>query len=83
MSAALDKLTAQVAANTNAEQGAIALIQGLAQEIKDLLASNPDDTVALNTLADQLATSAGALGAAVVANTPAGPATAPATPPAS
>lgn len=73
MSAALDALTAQVAANTNAEASAVALIQGLTQELKDALASHPDDSQALTDLANRLQASASALGAAVVANTPSAP----------
>jgi hypothetical protein len=68
---ALDDLTAQVQANTDAEQSAITLIQGLAAQI----AANATDSTKISALAAQLKTSATALGAAIVANTPAAPAT--------
>lgn len=71
MSAALDALTAQVTANASAEASAVTLIQGLAEELKAALAAHPDDSAALTDLANKLQTSANALGAAVVANTPA------------
>lgn len=66
---AIDDLTAQVQANTSAEQSAVTLIQGLAKQIQD--AVNSDDSSALESLAQQLNSSAAALGAAVTANTPA------------
>ena len=74
MSDALTALTAQVAANTSAEASAVALIQGLAQQLRDAIAGG--DTAALVELASDLKASADALGAAVVANTPAAPAAA-------
>lgn len=64
---ALDDLTTQVTANTNLEQSAITLIQGIAQQLQTAIANN--DSAALNTLAQQLNTSAAALGAAISANT--------------
>lgn len=69
---ALDDLTAQVAANTSAEQSAVTLIQGLAQQIAAAVAGG--DSAALEALAGQLNSSAAALGAAITANTPATPA---------
>jgi hypothetical protein len=68
---ALDDLTAQVTANTSAEQSAVTLIQGLAAQIA--AAVNTEDSAALESLAQQLNTSATALAAAVTANTPAAP----------
>jgi uncharacterized protein YigA (DUF484 family) len=50
MSAALDRLTAEVAENRSSVDSAIALIAGLAQQIRDL----SDDPAALNALADEL-----------------------------
>lgn len=67
MSADLSALTAAVHANTDAEQSAIALIADLAQRFDDAKA----DPAAVQALADQLRSSAAALSAAVVANTPA------------
>jgi hypothetical protein len=65
--AALDALTAQVAANTTVEGSALTLIQGLAAQLA-AAGSNPTALAALQT---QLKTSADALAAAVAANTPA------------
>lgn len=70
--AALDDLQAQVQANTNLEQSAVTLIQGLAKQITDAVANN--DSSALQALASQLNSSAAALGAAITANTPQAPA---------
>lgn len=66
---ALDDLKAAVEQTQNLEQSAVTLIQGLAKQITDAVASN--DSAALTALAQQLNTSAAELGAAVVANTPA------------
>jgi len=66
MSAEFDALTAQVAANDDAEASAIQLIQNIAA----LLANNPTPAQ-VSALAANLKASADALGAAVVANTPA------------
>lgn len=63
---ALATLTAQVTANDDAEASAIALIQGLAAQI----AANANNPAAITALAATLKTSADALGAAVVSNTP-------------
>ena len=79
--AAIDDLKAEVARNVTVETSAVALIQGIAQQLKDALAAN--DTAALQDLTTQLSGSADALAAAVAANTPAAPsAPAPETPPA-
>lgn len=68
--AALDDLTAQVAANTTVEQSAITLIQGLAAQ----LAAAGTDPAKLAALTSSLKTSADALAAAITANTPHAPA---------
>lgn len=65
--AALDDLTAQVTQNTNLEQSAIQLIQGIAKNLADAVANN--DSAALTALASQLNSSAAALAAAIGANT--------------
>lgn len=67
MSKGLDALTVQVQANTDAEQSAVVLLKGLADQI----AAAKTDPVALQALADTLKASADNLAAAVVANTPA------------
>ncbi len=64
---ALDDLTAAVQQTQNLEQSAVTLIQGLAKQITDAVASN--DTAALTDLASKLNTSAAELAAAVTANT--------------
>lgn len=69
MAGELDTLTTQVKNNTDAEQAAIQLIQGLA----DRIANAGTDPAKLQALSDELKSSADALGAAVVANTPAAP----------
>jgi|SRR5215467_9267118 len=71
MEDALAELTEQAKANTDAEQSAIKLIQDLAT----LIQQSADDPTKIRTLAAQLKTSADALGAAVVAGTPAAPTT--------
>jgi len=63
----LARLTAAVETNTSAEASAIDLIQQIADELR----ASATDQAAVNALADQLTASAAALGAAVVANTPA------------
>lgn len=62
----IDKLKAKVTANTNVTQSAVALINGLAQQIRDA----SDDPAELQALADSLERDSAALGAAVSANTP-------------
>lgn len=68
---ALDDLSAAVQQTQNLEQSAVTLIQGLAKQITDAVASN--DSAALTALASQLNSSAAELAAAVTANTPASP----------
>ena len=67
--AKLDTLEAQVKENTDVEQSAIVLIQGIAAQ----LAEAATDPVKVQALADNLKTSADNLAAAIVANTPANP----------
>jgi hypothetical protein len=67
MASELDALSAQVAANTDAEASAIVLLGNL----HDLLVAAGTDPVKLAALTSTLATSKDALAAAVVANTPA------------
>ena len=66
---ALDELTEQVKANTDAEQSATALIQGLAEKIE----AQATDPQAVRELAGRLRATAEVLSAAVVANTPSDP----------
>lgn len=80
MSAEFDALTAQVAANETVETSAVALIDGIAQQLAALALSNPTPA-SINALATSLKTSSDALSAAILANTPAtAPATAPVQP---
>lgn len=67
---ALDDLQNQVRQNTDLEQSAIQLIQGIAQKLQE--AVNNNDSAALNQLAQQLQSSAAALGSAITANTEGG-----------
>jgi len=67
MSKELDDLTLQVKANTDAEESAIALINGIAARI----AAAGTDPAALTALTASLKTDADQLAAAVLANTPA------------
>jgi len=69
MNTALQNLQNEVGNNTDLQQSAISLIQGLAQQIKD----NADDPVAIKALADQIHSNSAALAAAIAANTPAAP----------
>lgn len=69
--AALDDLSAQVKANTDLEQSAITLIQGIAAQLQQAVTNN--DSAALSALAQQLQASAAALGSAITANTPEDP----------
>ncbi len=68
---ALDDLKAQVQKNSDVEESAVVLIQGIAQQLKDALAAG--DPAALTALQAQLEKSAGDLAAAITANTPAAP----------
>jgi hypothetical protein len=63
----LTALTTQVQANTDAEAGAVVLLEN----ISALLRANANDPAAINDLATKLETSRASLAAAVVANTPA------------
>jgi len=65
MSAALDALKVQVERNTQVDQSAITLIQGIAQQLQEL----KDDPAAIEALSNELQASADALSAAVSANT--------------
>lgn len=74
MSAALDALTAAVAAEKTVVDSAIALLGGLESQLDALIAAgNPDP--ALASLAADLGTQTAALSAAVTANTPVAPQT--------
>jgi len=64
---ALSDLQAAVARNGDVEASAVALIQGIAQQLKDA----QGDPAALSALQAQLTSQADALAAAVTANTPA------------
>lgn len=65
----LTALTAEVTRNTEVDQSAITLLNGLAAQIESL----KTDPAALQALADQLKNSSDQLAAAVTANTPAQP----------
>jgi len=65
----ITSLTAQVAANTDAEQSAITLLNGLSA----LLKAAGTDPAKLQALQDSLKSGADSLAAAIVENTPAGP----------
>jgi hypothetical protein len=69
MSAALDRLTAEVAETKTAVASVLTLVQGLAAQIRD----NIDDSDALNALADDLDASQQQIADAIAANTPAAP----------
>lgn len=62
----LQRLTDEVAQTTTVIDSAVALIGGLAQQIRD----NATNPAALNALADSLDTKSNELAAAVTANTP-------------
>lgn len=66
MSAELDRLTTEVAETKTAVASVLALVEGLAQQIRD----NATDPVALNKLADDLDAAQQDIAAAVTANTP-------------
>lgn len=67
--AQLDTLTADVAADTDAVNSAVKLIEGLVQQIKDA----GTDPVALKALTDRLEANTASLAGAVAANTSAAP----------
>jgi hypothetical protein len=64
---ALDDLKAQVQKNSDVEESAVLLIQGIAKQLADAIAAG--DPAALTALQAQLAKSAGDLAAAITANT--------------
>ena len=64
---ALDDLSAQVRENTNLENSAMRLIEGIAKQLAEAI--NNDDSEAIQALATQLQTSASGLAAAIAANT--------------
>ena len=66
MSAELDRLTTEVSESRTAVDSVLALVAGLAQQIRDLAT----DPAALNALADQLDQQQADIAAAVSANTP-------------
>jgi len=61
-------LKTQVQRNTDLENSAVQLIQGISAQLKDAIAQN--DPAAVQMLADQLSSSADSLAAAITANTP-------------
>ena len=69
MSAAMDRLTSEVSETSTAVDSVLALVEGLAQQIRDA----SGDPAALNRLADELDAKQAAIAAAVTANTPAEP----------
>lgn len=69
MSAELDRLTTEVAETRAAAASIIALVSGLAEQIRDL----KDDPAALAALADDLDAQQAAIAEAVTANTPTEP----------
>jgi hypothetical protein len=66
MSAALDRLTAEVGETATAVDSVLALVTGLADQIRAL----KEDPVKLAALADELEAKQAAIAAAVAANTP-------------
>jgi hypothetical protein len=72
--ATMAELETQVKANTDAEDSAVLLIQGIAKQLTDALAAGADPA-RLQALVDQLKSHADPLAAAVVANTPVAPPT--------
>jgi hypothetical protein len=67
MAADLKSLEKQITENTNAEQSAVALLNGLSDQLRQHM----NDPIQIQKLADQLKQSSDKLAAAVVANTPA------------
>ncbi len=63
----LSALTEEVQRNTDVDASAVALLNGLSQQLRDL----STDPAAIQALADQLDSSSSALASAVSANTPA------------
>ena len=62
-------LEAEVARNTTVDASAIALLDGLAQQLQDA----KNDPAAIQAIVDQMRTSSDSLAAAVSRNTPAAP----------
>lgn len=76
MSAELDDLTSAVAENTTIDQSAIALIEGIAAQLSQLVANATELgelKAAITAKAADLRASSAALSAAVAANTPDAP----------
>lgn len=74
MKESLDDLTLAVAATVTVEQSAIGLIEGLAEQIRNLPPSgDPSQATAIAALVADLNAKKDALAAAVTANTPAAP----------
>lgn len=67
MSAAMDRVKTEVSELKTVNAGVIALVSGLAQQIRD----NATDEAALTAIADELDAESTALAAAVAVNTPA------------
>lgn len=67
MTAAMDRLTAEVTETRSSVTAVLALVAGLAEQIR----TNAQDPVALNALADELDASQASIAEAVTANTPA------------
>jgi len=70
---ALAALAEKVAAVKTVDDSAVALLGGLSQQIRDLVAAGTISPTDLTALADQLDADNAALAAAVTANTPAAP----------
>ena len=68
--AVLDAISAEVEMTVGIEASAVTLLQGLSQQIKDLVAAGADP-VKLTALADELHASSTALAEAITENTPA------------
>lgn len=66
--ASMEDLQAEVAQNTDVTQSAVAVINGIAQQLRDALAAN--DPAAIQAVVDQLDQNSSALAAAVTENTP-------------
>lgn len=69
MSAALDRITQEVTESRQATQAILALVSGLADQIRE----NATDPAALEALADELDAQQAEIAAAVTANTPTEP----------
>lgn len=75
MAVDLSGLEAEVTNNDTVDGSAIALINGIAQQIADAIAADDiTDATNINALVGRLRTSSDALAAAVAANTPTPPA---------